>query len=338
MSERSVRGRHWAFLLGLAFSWVALLGLAEAYLRFFPPRDLHEYLGEDSPLTGPFVPDGEFGVAYQSWAAFREANAERLQPYLPLRDHPDRRPIWAFFGNSFVHAEGMLADTARAALPERHIFNLGRNEQLFVRFAQVKLLLEHGLRPERLFVLLTPLDFVIVGRQPLETIRPTRRGALAYEPHHPSGPLGWLTRHSRTAFTAWVRGGWQRGNPDFRDATVCGRPDEPLLSDTRRLFASLARHTRAAGVPVTVLLAPGYVQVCGSAGFGLYDALAPMLRKQGFDVFDPRDAFLGAPDPAALFLPDRHYSELGNQLLLHELLRHLHYGTHAGATAEPHKT
>jgi hypothetical protein len=38
---------------------------------------------------------------------------------------------------------------------------------------------------------------------------------------------------------------------------------------------------------------------------------------------------VGAPDRPGLFLPDKHFNERGNRLLLHELLRHLHYGPHA---------
>jgi hypothetical protein len=337
MSQTSTRARRSAFVLGIALAWAALLGLAEAYLRLFPPRDLHPYLGEQSPRTGPFTPDPDFGVSYRSWEAFRADNAEHLTPYLPLCGNPDRRPVWAFFGNSFVQAPGMLADTARAALPERRVFNLGRNEHLFVRLAQIKFLLDHGLAPERIFVLVMPLDLAILSRQPLETVRATARGALAYEPRHPGGALGCLTRYSRTAFTAWARGGRHHGNPDFRMAALCGPPDPRLRGDTQRLFANLARVTRARGVPVTVLLVPSYTQVCGRDGFGLQDALAPLFREQGLDVFDPRDAFAGAADREGLFLSDRHFNERGNRLLLQELLRHLHYEAHAVPTSEPRK-
>jgi hypothetical protein len=43
----------------------------------------------------------------------------------------------------------------------------------------------------------------------------------------------------------------------------------------------------------------------------------------GLDVFDPRAAFVGHPNPAALFLPDKHFSPEGNRLLLAELLAHV---------------
>ncbi len=313
----------WRFTLGVALAAVLMLALAETYLRLFPPRDLHPYLGESSPLTGLYAPDPDFAVTYRSWDAFATDNAEHLAPHLPLADHPDRRPVWAFFGNSFVQAPGMLADTARATLPGRRIFHLGRNEVLFVRFAQVKLLLENGFKPERVFVLIMPLDLGATGSQPLDTIRVNSQGAMIYEPRYPDGPLGWLVRCSRTAFTAWARAGRHRGNPSFHVRTLCRTPHERLLDDARQLFGNLARITRAKGVPVTVLLVPAHEQIMGQEGFGLQDALAPLLRQQGLDVCDVREAFVNAPDRPGLFLPDKHFNERGNRLLLSELLKHL---------------
>ncbi len=322
-NDHPIRTARWRFALGAALAGALLLGLAEVYLRLFPPRDLHPYLGEASPLTGLYQRDDDFAVTYRSWEAFRDDNAERLQPYLPLRGHAGRRPLWAFFGNSFVQANGMLADTARARVSDHRVFNLGRNEHLYVRMAQVKLLLENGLEPERIFMLLMPVDLLALGGQPLDTLRVSGRGALVYEPRYPAGPLGWLVRHSRTAFTAWARAGQQRGNPGFRPATLCRGPDETMRADLRRLFTNLARVTHEHRVPVTVMLVPAFEQIMQREGFGLQDALAPMLRELGYDVFDPRAAFLGAPDRPGLFLPDKHFNERGNQLLLGALLEHL---------------
>src|SRR6266567_747442 len=96
--------RPWQFLLGGVLAAGLLLALAEAFLRLFPPPDLHPYLGEDSPLAGLYAPDDDFGITYRDWEAFRADNAERLAPCLPFRGHPDRRKVWAFFGNSFVQA------------------------------------------------------------------------------------------------------------------------------------------------------------------------------------------------------------------------------------------
>jgi hypothetical protein len=302
---------------------VSLAGLAEGYLRLFPPRDLHPYLGEESPLTGVFKPDADFTLTYASWEAFHAENADHLREYLPFESRRDGRPLWAFFGNSFVQATGMLGDTARAALPGRRVFFLRKKEILELRLAQIKLLLQYGLRPDHIFVALMPVDVAGIGAQPLATSRVTARGALTYELPHFVPPLDGLVQHSRVGLAACVRTGWQRGNPHFRTSTLYEGVREPLLSDLRFLFGNLARVAREHNVLVTVLLIPAYHQVRCGASCGFQDTLAAMLRGEGLDVFDPRDAFRAQPDPDGLFIPDRHFSVRGNQILLVELLRHL---------------
>ena len=323
--ETGGRGRAggWRFLLGCALAVALLAGLAEAYLRLFPPRDLHDYLGEDSPLTGRLAPDDDFAVRYRSWDDFAAENAERLQAFGPLSSGSGGRPIWAFFGNSFVQAPGMLGDTARAAVHDHTVFYLGKNERLEVRLAQIKLLLEHGLEPERIFVELMPPDLLVLGDQPLDTYQVTSRGAITYRPRLPAGPAAWLVQHSRLALTAWCRTGRQHGNPDFSRAALSHDVREPLLGDLRRLFGNLARVTRDHQVPVTVLLIPGHNQVVEGADFGFQDRLVPLFRELGYDVFDPRDAFRRQPHPADLYLPDKHLAPPGNRLLLAELLAHV---------------
>jgi hypothetical protein len=319
----AARGPRWKFLLGAAGAALLLLGTAEGYLRLFPPRDLQPYLGEDSPLTGCYVPDDCFGVAYRSWDVFRANYAERLREFLPWQSPTDPRPLWAFFGNSFVQSPGMLADHVRSAVIGRRIFNLGRNEWLFVRLAQIKLLLDQGMQPERLFVELMPVDVVLLGQQPLDTIQVTAKGALTYRPHQPDGLVGWLVRHSQMALTAWIRSGQHQGNPTFNWRTLCRRIDQRLLDDLDRLFGNLARVTRQHQVPVTILLLPTFHQIVYGESLGFQDTLAVMLRRQGYDVFDPRDVFCHHADPSSLFLPDKHFNARGNQLLLESLLNHL---------------
>src|SRR5689334_2433725 len=96
--------RGWLGTRGKSLAWSVLgglvavatfAGMAEAFVRFFPPRDLHTYLGESSPLTGPFAPDDDFGAGYRSWAAFRDDNAERLAQFGPFDSAGDPRPVWA---------------------------------------------------------------------------------------------------------------------------------------------------------------------------------------------------------------------------------------------------
>jgi hypothetical protein len=299
-----------------------LLGLAEVYLRRFPPQEHLAYLGEESSLTGIYAPDDDFGVTYRSWRAFCEDNAARMGPFLPGKG-PDGPGIWAFFGNSFVQAPGMLADLARELVRDRRVFNLGRNEHLFVRLAQIKMLLQNRIVPERVFVVLLPVDMLDLGEQPLETLYVTSKGALTYRPRLPGGPAAWFIQHSRLARAAWFRSGYHRGNPQFRRQRLTRGLEEPLLGDVRRLFFNLARVTQARRVPVTVLLIPAYEQVMLGASLGFQDALEAFLRPQGYDVLDLRDAFAGLPDRAALFLPDKHFTALGNRIVLARLLAHV---------------
>src|SRR5438105_2547266 len=94
------RRRGWLSALAATVVLVGLALLGELFLRAFPPKDLQPFLGEQSPLTGVFVPDAEFGAAYRSWEAFRADNADRLAEYLPLDRTGESRPVWAMFGSS----------------------------------------------------------------------------------------------------------------------------------------------------------------------------------------------------------------------------------------------
>src|SRR5207249_121749 len=130
-----------------------------------------------------------------------------------------------------------------------------------VRFAQIKLLLENGLAPERIIFELMPLDAAIFGRQPLDTIHVTERGAVTYRPRLPAGPAGCAVAHSRLALTAWARTGRHYGNPAFRPDDINRGADAAMLADLRTVYGNLARVARAHGVPVTVVLIPTYEQV-----------------------------------------------------------------------------
>jgi hypothetical protein len=316
----------WQSACGAGFAVLLLAGLAEGYLRLFPPKDFDLFAGEASPLTGIYVPDADFAVNYRSFSAFSADNAERIGPLLPLAG--DGKPTWAFFGNSFVHAPGMLGDTARDRLTDHRIFFLGRNEPLVVRLAQIKLLLQNGLRPERIFIELMPIDMLTLGPQPLSSLQVTPRGALTYRARLPAGPLGWAVEHSELARLTWYRTGRQVGNPQFRAAALDQGLDPVLCDDLSCLFGNLARITGEHNVPVTIILIPAYQQVLRGDGFGFQDALTTLLRPQGYDIFDPRAAFLAAPEPAGLYLPDWHLTPRGNQLLLREMLAHVGAAPH----------
>ena len=182
----------------------------------------------------------------------------------------------------------MLADAARSRVENRDVFNLGQNTPLPIRFAQVDLLLQLGLRPERIFFAIMPIDTLDIGRFPLDTMRVTSRGGLGYEPHLPARLAGRAIGLSRSALALWVRTNNHRGNPDYSPSDIHRTIEERLLEDLLHLFAALGGATNAAHVPVTILLIPDERQIVRGAPFGFQDTLIPHLARLGLDVFDPR--------------------------------------------------
>lgn len=303
---------------GFAVAFGALCAVGEAYLRFAPPADLVQYLPH-ADRTGPFVPDPKYGVTYPSLDALA-ADTPRTNLFRPLLHHPNPPPTWALFGNSFVQMDGMLADTVRAHLP-RAVFALGKNEIVPVRFAQAELLLESGLRPERAFFVFIPLDAHSFALHGLDQVRAAPSGALAYEPRPPAVG-GALVRHSRLALKGWTRTTLHLNRPFAPAAALHDRVDPAVRADLRALFERFAPCAARHRVPVSVVLLPNYEQVCRGAGFAIQDALAADARAAGFDVCDARGPFLAWPNKAELFIPDKHFSPVGNRLLLGAVVRH----------------
>ncbi len=306
---------------GLVLAALAVFAAGELYLRAAPPGDLAPYLPQ-SDRPGPFRADDRYGVQYRSPEAIVADNPGRIEPYIPLFNNPHAPPTWAFFGSSFVQAPGMLADTARQFVPQRVIFNLGKNEVFPVRLAQAAFLLDNGLRPERIFVAIIPLDvhhFVVKG---LDQCRVTSGGALVYAPRLP--PVGGgLVRNSRLALKGWTRTTLHHNRPFFPGSAIFERVDPVVQANMQTIFGHFAADTARHRVPVTVVLLPSYEQVCHGAGFAVQSEVAEDARAVGFDVCDVREAFLSQPDKPGLFTPDKHFSPVGNRLLLATILEHL---------------
>jgi hypothetical protein len=312
-----------AFAAGLAATLAALLALGEVFLHQAPPRDFEAYLGDGSGLSGPFRPGGRFGVQYASWQAFHDDYAERLPAYLPLSGHADGRPVWAMFGNSFVQAPGMLADTARAAVPARRVFNLARNEVLPIRLAQIELLLSQGLRPERIFLVLLPIDALAFTQHSLDQLHVSAGGAITHRPRLPRGAAGRALAATRVGLLGWVRAGRHKALPGFRSAAILDGLPPSVEPDFRAMFGGLAELAGAHRVPVSVVIVPSYEQITRGVSQGCLDDLARLAREAGLGACDVREPFLRDGDKATLFIPDKHFSARGNQLLLQAILDHL---------------
>ncbi len=158
----------------------------------------------------------------------------------------------------------MLADTARQFVPQRFVFNLGKNEPFPVRFAQAEFLLDSGLKPERIFVVIIPLD-VLFARHALDQYGATRGGALVYAPRLP--PVGGgLVQNSRLALKAWTR---TRLHQNLTIPVSTDRVHPAVRADLQTVFGHFAEATKRHGVPVTVVLLPDYQQVFGTSEMGL---------------------------------------------------------------------
>src|SRR5688500_2447417 len=158
--------RRW---LGGLVVFLLLIGLAEAYLRFFPPEDLHPYLGDSSPRRGPWVASSEFGVAYRSWQDFQNDNSHILCPRQPLLfpESSDAPTAWLLLGNSFGFDFCRFVQNTRPGQPA---LTLDRREELTVRMAQIRTLLENGARPKRILLVVTPIDFRSLGEHGLDHV------------------------------------------------------------------------------------------------------------------------------------------------------------------------
>jgi hypothetical protein len=310
------------FVVGFAVAVIALVAIGEVALRVAPPRAIKPYLADDD-TPGPFRSDPVYGVQYRSWDSFREDYATELKPHEKLFSTPNPPRTWAMFGSSFVHADGMIADTTRKHVSNRHVFNLGRNEFLYVRAAQIDLLLEHGLRPERILFALMPLDVSVLARHTFAQVHAGAGGALAYDPRLPAMG-GSIIENSRLAMAGWVRADMQHAIPFFKPAEMTKRMDQRVLIEVRYLFERIADVTKRHRVPVTVLLIPNWEQITKGEAYAFQDALKPIALETGFDVLDVRDVFRNYPDKAALFLPDKHFTDIGNRILLDEFVKHLH--------------
>jgi hypothetical protein len=261
-------------------------------------------------------------VQYRSLDLLAADNPGRFEQYRPLLNNPNAPRTWAFFGSSFVQAPGMLADTSRQFVPQRLTFNLGKNEPLPVRLAQAEFLLDSGLKPDRIFLVLIPLDASIFAQHGLDQYRATDGGAIAYAPRLPSVGGAALLR-SRLALKGWTRTKLHLNRPFFPASALHDRVDDAIRADLHTLFRNFGEAAARHRVPVTVVLLPSYEQVCRDAEFAVQNAFSEESRAAGFDVCDVCAAFRAWPDKPSLFLPDKHFSDTGNRLLLSEVIGHL---------------
>jgi len=306
------------FVIGVMIGLFVPLVFGEAYTRLRPPADIQEYLGDDSPLKGIYRPDAVLGADYRSINDYRPAESPPFAEIRPLNvPH-----TWLFFGNSF--ARGM-SETARDELPsQRILFFRESKDRLHLRIAQARMLLENGLKPEHIIFTLIAGEIAAYAKLPLSSVYVNRGGAITYRVRMPPAPWNQVLIHGRLALMAWVRSGLYQANPGFRPWHITETVPEIAVADFRRLFGVLGELSRKHGIPVTVIIFPDRRQILSNnSKFTMQKTIIELGKGAGLDVFDPSPLLLRYPDKKALYVPDWHYTELGNRMILADLLKHL---------------
>jgi hypothetical protein len=305
-------------VVGIAIGLLLPLVAGEAYVRLLPPADLKPYLGDSYSRSGIYRPDPVLRVDYRSPDDFVPSDGTpRLRDLKPL--NVDR--TWLFFGVSFA---GGMSRWAGNSLPShRVLFFRETGDEFHMRVAQARLLLENGLRPERMFFPVIPVEFARYVLRPLSWVDVTRQGSIAYRIRMPGWPLDALLAHSWLARVAWVRSKLHLASPTYRLSRITESVPQTVIDDFESMLGALGELSRKHNVPATIVLLPDRRQILGSSNFELQDKMSALARKAGLDVFNPRAAFLSYPDKRALYLPDWHYTPLGQGLLFDGLMAHL---------------
>ena len=312
------RTGRFRLVVGIVIGLLLPLVAGEAYVRLLPLADLKPYLGDSYSRSGVYRPDPVLRVDYRSPDDFVPFDGTpRLRDLKPL--NVDR--TWLFFGVSFA---GGMSRWAGQSLPShRTLFYRENGDEFHMRIAQARLLLENGLRPERMFFPMIPVEFARYVLRPLSWVDVNRYGAITYRVRMPGWPLDTLLAHSWLARVAWVRSKLHLASPTYRLSRITESVPQTVIDDFELMLGALGELSRKHQVPATIVLLPDRRQVLGSSKFELQNKISALARKAGLDVFDPQAVFLDYPDKRAMYLPDWHYTSLGQGLLFDGLMAHL---------------
>jgi hypothetical protein len=151
------------------------------------------------------------------------------------------------------------------------------------------------------------------------SVRVTAAGALTHRPRMPGG-IWDVPLETRMGLMAWVRSRQHQADPMFHPRQLSYRLPERVMADVRQMVGALASQAREHDIPVTAVLIPNYEQIARGVPCEMQDHLGPVLESCGVAVVDVREPFLRDADKPSLFIPDKHFSPRGNQMLLNEIL------------------
>jgi hypothetical protein len=318
MSLKTAKRTGWIVAAGVVVGLALPLVLGEAFARLRPPANIQEFLGENSPLTGIYRSDPVLGLNYRSPELYRPTEA----PQLSQIPKATAKPTWMFFGVSFAWGISKVAD--RDMPSHRILFFREANDRLNMRVQQARMILDYGIKAERLIFVLIPIEIARYTETPLSSFHINQAGALTYNVRVPPKPFDWVVSNSRLALIAWVRARRHNALPNFRLSTITENVPEIVARDFRLMFGELGKLQREKNVPVTILMLPDRRQVLSDgSNYTLQKTIASLAKEAGLDIYDPVELLRAQPDKPALYIPDWHYTDLGYRLIVEDLQRHV---------------
>ncbi len=318
MSIRTPKRNGWLVAAGVVTGLALPLALGEAFARLRPPGNIQTYLGDSSPQTGHYRADPLLRVNYRSPELYRPAEAPRLSE-IPKTSG---KPTWMIFGVSFGHG---ISRTAERLMPSHRIlFFREIGDRLNLRVQQARMIVDYGIKADRLVFVLIPLEIARYTETPLSSFYVNKNGALTYSVRMPPRPFDWIIRHSRLALVGWIRARQHNALPNYRLSSITENVPDIVARDFRIMFGELGKLQREKDVPVTIVVLPDRRQVLSDgSSYALQKTLTLLAKEAGIDIYDPVGVLRAQPDRPALYVPDWHYTERGYGLIVKGLNEHL---------------
>lgn len=317
MPHRTEKRRSWIVAAGVVLGLLLPLALGEAFLRVRPPENIRQFLDGDPILMRHYRSDAVLRMNYRSPDSYRPTEA----PPLAQIEKSVSKPTWAVFGVSFGKG---ISETAREMMPSHRIlFFREANDRLNMRVQQARMILDYGIKVDRLIFVLIPQEIARYTETPLSFFNINADGAVVYDLRMPPKPFDALVKNSRLALIGWVRARRHNAIPNFRLSTITENVPDTVREDFRIMFGELGKLQREKGVPVTVVMLPDRRQVLNDgSSYLLQKTMKALASEAGIDIYDPVELLRAQPDRRALYIPDWHYTERGYGLVVDGLNAH----------------
>jgi len=317
MPHPITKRRSWIVAAGVVLGLLLPLALGEAFLRVRPPENIRQFIDGDPALQRHYRSDPVLRMKYRSPDLYQPAEA----PPLAQIEKSVSKPTWAVFGVSFGKG---ISETARRMMPSHRIlFFREVNDRLNMRVQQARMILDYGIKIDRLVFVLIPLEIARYTETPLSAFNINKDGAVVYDLRMPPKPFDAVVKNSRLAMIGWVRARRHNAIPNFRLSTITETVPDTVRQDFRIMFGELGRLQREKGVPVTIVILPDRRQVLNDgSNYTLQKTMTSLAAEAGIDIYDPVELLRAQPDRRALYVPDWHYTELGYGLVVDGLNAH----------------